>query len=162
MRGYVAAYVHSFCTLFCVERHVDMWRKIVRKIMQECTNSRVFWWPGRLNFERWRLIFWGPQCGTCDNKQSNGAKLHELLKKKSFSKNESLLWEFYLRISGSDNIKRDGLKKTTNLHIWILERGHNIMYCNPPYFESTSVPFIHYCKEQPVRPFKHFRAKLFW
>jgi hypothetical protein len=24
MCGYVAAYVHSFCMLYCVERHVDM------------------------------------------------------------------------------------------------------------------------------------------
>ena len=36
------------------------------------------------------------------------------------------------------------------------------MYCNPPYFgpQSTSIPFVRYCKEQPVRSFKHFRAKL--
>jgi hypothetical protein len=24
MYGYAAAYVHSFCMLYCVERHVDM------------------------------------------------------------------------------------------------------------------------------------------
>jgi len=72
--------------------------------------------------------------------------------------------EFYLQISPSDNIKLEGLKKTSNLHIWILERGNSIMYCNPPYFDqqSTSVHFIHYYKEQPVRSFKHFRAKRFW
>jgi hypothetical protein len=27
MCGYAAAYVHSFCMLYCVERHVDMYIK---------------------------------------------------------------------------------------------------------------------------------------
>jgi hypothetical protein len=31
MCGYAAAYVHSFCTLYCVERHVDYIRGVAIK-----------------------------------------------------------------------------------------------------------------------------------
>jgi len=99
----------------------------------------------------WSLLHVTPE--KMNSQVPDGAKLHEELKNKELlKKNESLSWDFYLQISASDNIKALWTEENFELTYTILERRRNIKYCNPPYFDpqSTSVPFIHYCKEQPV------------
>jgi hypothetical protein len=42
MCGYAAAYVHSFCVLYCVERHVDMLYCVERHVdMLYCVERHV-------------------------------------------------------------------------------------------------------------------------
>jgi hypothetical protein len=42
MCGYAAAYVHSFCMLYCVERHVDMSTQILTSDFNQ--NQKAPWW----------------------------------------------------------------------------------------------------------------------
>jgi hypothetical protein len=71
MCGYAAAYAHSFCMLFCVERHVD---KPLHTKQYANKNAMLFYFNGKLHignhsdhikvfvyhltpFERWYFVY---------------------------------------------------------------------------------------------------------